>query len=119
MDNKTLERIASALERIAAAMEGGAKAPMAAVQAIAASMPEIVAQPRPPQPVEQAPAPAPAPAKATGEPLVRLRNAFIGAMQRNPDAVKTARAKLPGQDFTKFSSEEVEMAIALFEGVSE
>ena len=119
MDSKTLERIASALERIAAAMEGGAKAPVAAVQAIAAATPEIIAQPRPAQPTAQAPAKAPAPSKAPGEPLVRLREAFIGAMQRNPDAVKTARAKLPGQDFTKFSAEEVEMAIALFEGVSE
>ena len=113
MDNKTLERIASALERIAAAMEGGAKAPVAAVQAIVAAAPEIIAQPRPAQPTAQAPA------KATGEPLVRLRNAFIGAMQRNPDAVKTARTKLPGQDFTKFTPEQVEMAISIFDGVTE
>ena len=119
MDNKTLERIASALERIAAAMEGGAKAPVAAVQAIVAAAPEIIAQPRPAQPTAQAPAKAPAPAKTPGEPLVRLRNAFIGAMQRNPDAVKTARTKLPGQDFTKFTPEQVEMAISIFDGVTE
>lgn len=123
MDSKTLERIASALERIAAAMEGGAKAPAASVQVIkaATATPEIIAQPRPAQPTAQAPAkaPAPAPAKASGEPLVRLRNAFISAMQRNPDAVKTARTKLPGQDFTKFTPEEVEMAISIFDGVTE
>ena len=118
MDNNTLERIASALERIAAAMEGGAKAPAASVQVItAATAPPVVPKPAPA--ATKAPAPAPAPAKATGEPLVRLRNAFIGAMQRNPDAVKTARTKLPGQDFTKFSPEQVEMAIALFDGVTE
>ena len=118
MDNNTLERIASALERIAAAMEGGAKAPVAAIQAIAAAAP-VVPKQAPAATNAPAPAPAPAPAKATGEPLVRLRNAFIGAMQRNPDAVKTARTKLPGQDFTKFTPEEVEMAISIFDGVTE
>ena len=117
MDNKTLERIATALERIAAAMEGGAKAPVAAIQAIAAAAAPVVPKHAPA--ATNAPAPAPAPAKAPGEPLVRLRNAFIGAMQRNPDAVKTARTTLPGQDFTKFSPEEVEIAIALFDGVTE
>ena len=118
MDNNTLERIASALERIAAAMEGGAKAPVAAIQAIAAAA-HVVPKQAPAATNAPAPAPAPAPAKATGEPLVRLRNAFIGAMQRNPDAVKTARTKLPGQDFTKFTPEEVEMAISIFDGVTE
>lgn len=118
MDNKTLERIATALERIATAMEGGAKAPVAAVQAISAAA--TVAPKQPPAATNgPAPAPAPAPAKAPGEPLVRLRNAFIGAMQRNPDAVKTARTKLPGQDFTKFTPEQVEMAITIFDGVTE
>ena len=124
MDNTTLERIATALERIATAMEGGAKAPVAAVQAIAAAATVLPNQPpaatvTPKQPPATAPAPAPAPAKATGEPLVRLRNAFIGAMQRNQDAVKVARTKLPGQDFTKFSPEEVEMAISIIDGVTE
>ena len=116
MDNTTLERIATALERIATAMEGGAKVPVAAVQAIAAA---ATVAPNQPPATAKAPAPAPAPAKAPGEPLVRLRNAFIGAMQRNQDAVKIARTKLPGQDFTKFSPEEVEMAIALFDEVAE
>ena len=126
MDNTTLERIAAALERIATAMEGGAKAPVAAVQAIAAAAtvvpnqpPAATVAPKQPPATTKAPAPAPAPAKATGEPLVRLRNAFIGAMQRNQDAVKVARARLPGQDFTKFSPEEVEMAISIFDGVTE
>ena len=128
MDNTTLERIATALERIATAMEGGAKAPVAAVQAIAAAATVLPNQPPaatvvPKQPPATAkapvPVPAPAPAKAPGEPLVRLRNAFIGAMQRNQDAVKVARTKLPGQDFTKFSPEEVEMAISIFDGVTE
>ena len=117
MDNKTLERIASALERIAAAMEGGAKAPAAAVQAVATAAATVA--PKQPPAATSAPAPAPAQAKSPGEPLIRLRNAFIGAMQRNPDAVKTARTKLPGQDFTKFTPEQVEMAIALFDGVTE
>lgn len=112
MDNNTLERIASALERIAAAMEWGAKAPTASVQVITAAA--TVAPKQPP-----ATAKAPAPAKASSEPLVRLRNSFIGAMQRNQDAVKIARTKLPGQDFTKFSPEEVEMAIAIFDEVTE
>ena len=128
MDNTTLERIATALERIATAMEGGAKAPVAAVQAIAAAATVLPNQPPaatvvPKQPPATAkapvPVPAPAPAKATGEPLVRLRNAFIGAMQRNQDAVKVVRTKLPGQDFTTFSPEEVEMAISIFDGVTE
>ena len=114
MDNTTLERIAAALERIATAMEGGAKAPVAAVQAIAAAATVV-----PKQPPVTAKAPVQAPAKAPGEPLVRLRNAFIGAMQRNRDAVTIARTKLPGQDFTKFSPEEVEMAISIFDGVTE
>ena len=118
MDNTTLERIATALERIATAMEGGAKAPVAAVQAIAAAATVMPNQP-PATTKAPVPVPAPAPAKATGEPLVRLRNAFIGAMQRNQDAVKIARTKLPGQDFTKFSPEEVEMAISIFDGVTE
>ena len=117
MDNKTLERIASALERIAAAMEGGAKAPVAAVQAVATAAATVA--PKQPPAATSAPAPAPAQAKAPGEPLIRLRNAFIGAMQRNPDSVKTARTKLPGQDFTKFTPEQVETAIALFDGVTE
>lgn len=116
MDNNTLERIASALERIAAAMEGGAKAPTASVQVITAA---AAVAPKQTPAVTNAPAPAPAPAKAPGEPLVRLRNAFICAMQRNQDAVKVARTKLPGQDFTKFTPEQVEMAIALFDEVTE
>ena len=120
MDNTTLERIATALERIATAMEGGAKAPAASVQVITAATAAPVAPKQAPAATNTpAPAPAPAPAKATGEPLVRLRNAFIGAMQRNQDAVKVARTKLPGQDFTKFSPEEVEMAISIFDGVTE
>lgn len=117
MDSKTLERIATALERIATAVEGGAKAPVAAIQAIAAAAAPVVPKQTPA--ATNATAPAPAPAKAPGEPLVRLRNAFIGAMQRNPDAVKTARTKLPGQDFTKFTPEQVEMAITIFDGVTE